>query len=350
MNMVIATGCSCSGWEVVVPTLEDAGLENNSHAVLQWHEQMLASSGLSDALELRQSLRPDPRMEDLLASLLPVRPAMPVCVANSCSLWLLDFWATKYSNAGFLLFFCCAETAVASALISGIGPSRFVDGWKASCRHMIQFQRRHRGRALLLNAEMASQEPHAFIAASQLTGLSLQLPTDWAKPQAVTFPEIARFLAKRIVANDPSLAALQMELEARSQPTDGAVDEDPAVGLDELVKCYLEMLQDRHQVGSELRHAQLDFDKLSLDRQELAKTHQETQAELQQMQARLREADDARNKLETANQALAASGKTAQEENALLLKQLQQVQEQLAKLSIDRQDLENTDRKSTRLN
>ncbi len=340
MNMVIATGCPYSAWEMVVPTLTDAGLESTTQAFSEWHDQMLAISGVIDPLQLRQSLQPDARMEGLLASLSSSDQAMAACHADSRSLWLLDFWAARYPHAKFLLFFTSADTGFASALMSGIEPTEFLDGWKASNRHLIQFLRRHRQRALLLNAELASQHPEAFIDAGRLLGLSLQLSTEWVGPKTPALPELARFLAKRIVADDPSIAALQMELEARAQPLGDSAAEDSQVALDKLVQCYLQMLQDHGQVRSQLQHVQEALERIALDKQQVEEDHETTRSELQQLKAHMVEAEQARKKLEGANQSLEAASKESLEENALLLKQLHAVQEELEKVFLEKQEVE----------
>jgi chromosome segregation ATPase len=388
MNTVIATGCPHSGWEVVIPTLACVGLRSADAALSGWHDQVLAAAGVRDLLQLRGPLQPAAGMAEALAARWPDGAPMVAGSADSRSLWLLDFWAATYPDAKFLLFFTSAETAVARALLCGIEPDDFVGYWKAATRHLMQFQRRHRRRAMLLDAEVASRQSEAFIAASQLLGLSLPLPADWIAPANAALPEMARFLASRIVANDSSIAALEIELEARAQPLADSALPALEVTLDDLVKSYLQTLQDREQVGSKLQDVQEALERSVLEKQQteaarqaleaanqsleasrtealkecaarleqlhelqgelksavvraeqLQQAQNATAAELQQLEARLAQAAETGRELEAANQSLGAASKEAGEENDLLLKQLHGVQEELERMVLEKQQL-----------
>jgi hypothetical protein len=105
-------------------------------------------------------------------------------VVNRCP-WLLDFWASRYPDAQFLLFFTRAETALAQALMCGIEPFQFIKDWEVNTRHLIRFQRRYRQRALLLSAEAANENPHTLVEATRIIGLGLNISTGSVRGQCL---------------------------------------------------------------------------------------------------------------------------------------------------------------------
>ncbi|MBK8386802.1 MAG: hypothetical protein IPL11_14690 [Candidatus Accumulibacter sp.] len=303
---------------MVVPTLMGAGLKPAADAFSGWQEQLLVASGMEDLLQFRQPLQPDASMAERLALLLSDNnSAADRLVVNRCP-WLLDFWATRYPDMRFLLFFTCAETALAQALVCGIEPRQFVADWKANTHHLIRFQRRYSQRALLLSAEAANQYPDALIGAASLIGLSLQVDTGSASRETPAFPEMERFLAHRLVADDPSISALQVELDARSQPLGDLPAQTSGVVLDKLLECYLRTREDHQQLRTQLHAVQEELEKVFLAKQQLERTEKARGAELQQLQIRMAQVEQTREKLEATNQSLQAGKKEALEENDLL--------------------------------
>ena len=344
MKLVIATGCPYTDWEMVVPTLVGAGLKPAADVFSGWQEQLLVASGMEDLLQFRQPLHPDASMAERLALLLSDNnSAADRLVVNRCP-WLLDFWATRYPDMRFLLFFTCAETAMAQALVCGIEPRQFVADWKANTHHLIRFQRRYRQRALLLSAEAANQYPDALIGAASLIGLSLQVDTGSASRETPAFPEMERFLAHRLVADDPSISALQMELDARAQPLGDLPAQTSEVALDKFLECYLRTRQDHQQVRTQLHEVQEELEKVFLEKQQIEHAEQARGAELQQLQARMVQVEQTREKLEATNQSLQAGKKEALKENQLLLEQLHEVHEELEKVFLAKQQIEQADK------
>jgi hypothetical protein len=344
MKLVIATGCPYTDWEMVVPTLMGAGLKPAADAFSGWQEQLLVASGMEDLLQFRQPLQPDASMAERLALLLSDNnSAADRLVVNRCP-WLLDFWATRYPDMRFLLFFTCAETALAQALVCGIEPRQFVADWKANTHHLIRFQRRYRQRALLLSAEAANQYPDALIGAASLIGLSLQVDTGSASRETPAFPEMERFLAHRLVADDPSISALQVELDARSQPLGDLPAQTSGVVLDKLLECYLRTREDHQQLRTQLHAVQEELEKVFLAKQQLERTEKARGAELQQLQIRMAQVEQTREKLEATNQSLQAGKKEALEENDLLLRQLHDTQEEYEKAFLAKQQIEQAEK------
>jgi hypothetical protein len=345
MKLVIATGCPYTDWEMVVPTLMGAGLKPGAaDAFSGWQEQLISARGMEDLLQFRQPLQPDASMAESLALLLLDNPsAADRLVVNRCP-WLLDFWATRYPDAQFLLFFTCAETALAQALMCGIEPLQFVEDWKANTHHLIRFQRRYRQRALLLSAEAANRYPDALVEAARLIGLSLQVAPESASPETPAFPEIERFLAHRLVADDPSISALQMELDARAQPLGDLPAQTSEVALDKFLECYLRTRQDHQQVRTQLHEVQEELEKVFLEKQQIEHAEQARGAELQQLQVRMAQVEQTREKLEATNQSLQAGKKEALEENELLITQLHDTQEEFEKVFLEKQQIEQAEK------
>jgi len=344
MKLVIAAGCPYTDWEMVVPTLMGAGLKPADDAISVWQDQLLAAAGVEEWLQLRQPLQPDTSMEERLALLLSGNQSYTDnLVVNRCP-WLLDFWATRYPDTRFLLFFTCAETALAQALMCGIEPVKFVEEWKANTHHLIRFQRRYRQRALLLSAEAANRYPDALIEATRHIGLSMQVATESVNRETPEIPGMERFLAHRLVANDPSISALQMELDARAQPLGDLPAQTSNVALDKLLKCYLLTRQDHQQLRAQLRHEQNELERVRLQKEQLEQAEKAKGLELQQLQTRMVQVEQTREKLEATNQSLQAGKKEALEENQLLIRQLHDTQEEFEKAFLAKQQLEQAEK------
>ena len=344
MKLVIAAGCPYTDWEMVVPTLMGAGLKPADDAISVWQDQLLAAAGVEEWLQLRQPLQPDTSMEERLALLLSGNQSYTDnLVVNRCP-WLLDFWATRYPDTRFLLFFTCAETALAQALMCGIEPVKFVEEWKANTHHLIRFQRRYRQRALLLSAEAANRYPDALIEATRHIGLSMQVATESVNRETPEIPGMERFLAHRLVANDPSISALQMELDARAQPLGDLPAQTSNVALDKLLKCYLLTRQDHQQLRAQLRHEQNELERVRLQKEQLEQAKKAKGLELQQLQTRMVQVEQTREKLEATNQSLQAGKKEALEENQQLIRQLHDTQEEFEKAFLAKQQLEQAEK------
>lgn len=319
MKLVIATGCPYTGWEMVVPTLADAGLEAADDAVSGWQDQLLATSSVADPLQLRQALQPDMSMQEALASLLTDDdPDSERLVVNRCP-WLLDFWAARYPDAQFLLFFTRAETALAQALMCGIEPFQFIKDWEVNTRHLIRFQRRYRQRALLLSAESANENPHTLAETTRTIGLALNVATESVGREPPSSGETERFLARRLVTDNPSIGALESELDARAQPLGDLPPRASEVALDALLKCYLQTRQDRDQLRSKLDLVQCEFERVVLEKQTVEGIHAATGAQLEEFKARALKLERAGEELEGSNRSLQVSKREALEENGLLL-------------------------------
>ncbi len=234
VKTIIAAGCPNSGWQKVLPVLEEAGLEPASDTFARWHDELLRTVGMSGPLQSDPLWRQGPEIGGIVAE----TPTAPLLLADSRCLWLLDFWAAKLPQAKFLLFYIHAEAAVAHACTQGIEPQQFLEDWQAANRQLLKFQRCHRRRALLLDAEAAGRQPHGLIETCRHIGLTLHAPSEIppTDPPAAT---MERLLADYLVATKPDVQALEAELEATAQPL---ADDMPAEPLHpvELVSSYLQ--------------------------------------------------------------------------------------------------------------
>jgi chromosome segregation ATPase len=340
MKLVIATGCPCTGWEVVVPILTDAGLETGVDAVSGWQDRLLVASGVEDPLQLRQALQPDMAMQEELTALLTDDQSDSERLVVSRCPWLLDFWGARCPDAQFLLFFRRAETAVAQALMCGIEPIRFLKDWEATTRYLIRFQRRYRQRTLLLSAEAAKENPHRLVEATRTIGLTLNLSTESVSRESPAVGETERFLAQRLMAGNPSIGALEIELAARAQPLGDLPSQATEVALNDLLKCYLQTRRDLEQLRSQLNHVQCDFERVLSEKKTIEGTHAATGVQLEEFKARAAHLEQACGELEGANQSLELNKREVLDESNLLIEQLHEVQEELEKIFLEKQQLE----------
>jgi len=328
MNIILATGCPYSGWEMIVPTLQHAGLASAGDTVTRWHDELFRSVDMADPLQMRQPLQLDPGMAESAEGLLSELPLSSVLLADSRIVWLLDFWATRLPDAQFLLFYTRAETAVAHALLQGVEPLQFLAGWQAANQQLIQFQRRHRRRALLLDAEAASHHPQALIHACQLIGIELEATDTWPSP-ASELPMLARLLVSQLLAEQPAVQTLQAELEASAQPLGNVAPHVQPQSV-ELLNSYLQ--RQAHE-----RKLQQELDGLSKKLEAAEQTQLQQAATQQKLQMQLEQA-------RKDQQVLQGKNKEAGEENELLLLHLHQVHEELETTFLQKQQLEQSNR------
>ena len=178
MTTVIATGCPHSDWEKVLPILQLSGLESAGDTFANWYDELFQPFSMMDPPQVEYQLQQEPKNGRSVAKLLPETSTAPLLLAESRSLWLLDFWAAKLPHAQFLLFYTRAESAVAHACVQGIDPHQFLEGWQVANRQLLRFQRCHRQQALLLDAEAAVRHPRELIEACRRFDLPLQTPPE----------------------------------------------------------------------------------------------------------------------------------------------------------------------------
>ncbi|MBK1654660.1 hypothetical protein CKO29_08065 [Allochromatium vinosum] len=281
-----------------------------------------------------------PPLERFGAWLESVEPGRTILSSDERDLWLLDQWAEHYPQARFLLFYTDPETALIAALKAGADPADFLDGWRASVHRLVRFQRRHRQRSLLLDAESARLDPQAMVEAAQRIGLMLRLEEQ--RSQTDEDPVFERLVARRWLERESDLVLLQAELEAHAYPLgECSVVADPDV--DQLLELYRREQACHRRLTAE-RDAQAGLAEENANAAKAqSKLAAERGAELERLQERLSALEAKHTALETSRQQLEASQKQLEtrhktleathkdtvEENELLLLQLHQVQEEL---------------------
>jgi len=219
-TFVIATGCPSSGWDAALATLENSGLISINGPLAQWHAELYENERLANPLVAPKSIIPDSDfVQDVSEILSLVDKTSPSLIYDNRSLWLLDFWAEHLPQAFFLLFYNNADTAMAQALVDeSCNPREFLNDWVSTNRYLIQFQIRHRKRAILLNTESVIKHPENFIKLlNHSFGLDhIKIDPDFLPTYNI--PLVEYLLSKQFVLEHPSAQLMQSELNARAQP------------------------------------------------------------------------------------------------------------------------------------
>ncbi|HEX6828397.1 MAG TPA: hypothetical protein VF104_05405 [Burkholderiales bacterium] len=316
MKLLIAAGCPGSGWEAVVPILQRAGLEPADDRIADWLDELFRTSGEAGGIELRRPLQPDDGMAERATGLLPITADKALMLADGRNLWLLDFWAARFPQARFLLFFERADMALARVLCQGAEAQGFIEGWEAGSRQLLEFQRRHRRRALLLDAEAAVRRPDALVDAARQGGMVLTDSPDWPAP-APRPPAPERLLAAYLIARERRVETLHAELEASALPLRGESSPSSPVA-EEPLDSYRQWRDDERELGQRLDDtagrlqqalSALDTSELRLRegealRLELDARHGQLQAQWAQAQQALQVAEAFRLELAQENELL----------------------------------------------
>jgi hypothetical protein len=313
MNLVITTGCPNSGWEMALPILQQFRLETAGVSATLWIDEYFQITGATDLLQIRQPLQPDSSWGEHVAALLPKNSSSPVLLADSRNIWLLDFWAQQFPQARFLLLFTCAETALAHALQLDVDPHQFIEQWQAANNQLLKFHRRHRQHSLLLDAEAVVQHPLALEGICRRIGLTLKQAANIAT-QALPPSAVERLIAEYLLATQPAVHALQMELEASAQPLGDSL---PIIQLQPA-----EVIDGYRQRQASQRKLQAQLEQTILKNRQIEKAHKQHDAAQQEIKLQLEQARQTLQKLEPTH-------RETTQENELLLLQLHQVQEEL---------------------
>lgn len=354
MQITLATGCAYSGWDAVWPLLHADGVSSGLAAFTGWHDRLFGRLDNASSLEVHEPRQPDDTLRGEAGSIVGALTDSPAVLADDRCAWVLDFWAEQLPQARFLLLVTRAETALAHALAHGLDAQAYLESWLATNRQLLQFQRRHRKRTLMLDAEAAARNPDGFVGVCEQFGIAL--PAHDALP-ALPLASVAleRLLAQYVVAGSNAARELELELEASARPLDVLPPAPTTPGADAL-EAYRKLRQAQQSLESELAGA-IDARKL-LDsaRAELLQENERLLAQLHQVQEELEalcpnceklpraereqerlksevaKADVVRTNLEQANEEL-------KQENELLLLQLHQVQEELERYFLKYQEL-----------
>jgi hypothetical protein len=220
MQLVIATGCSLSGWEIILPVLARMGLETAKDDLLQWDDSIHDRSLVPDLRSINKTTQPPRGMIECINELLKKPSETALFLADSNHLHLLDFWAAQYPQAIFLLFYTSAELVAAEASLKELDPQEFLDVWQESNHALLRFQRNHRNSTLLLDAQAAVQQPGELVFAGQKYGLNLRNHGTAAGSPVV--PTLESWLLQYWVESQSAIKFLQSQLEASAYPLGGS--------------------------------------------------------------------------------------------------------------------------------
>lgn len=344
-TIAIATGCPYSGWQELLPILEKAGVDSTSDAFVKWHDDFFGVSSLTDPMQLAPSLRDDSeRRQDVATCAQEENKNSPLLLVDNRSLLLLDYWAATLPKAHFLLFYSSAETSIAHACQQGIELQLLLEGWQAAIRQLLSFHRRHRRRALILNAESAARSPKAMIEVCQRFGIFLKLESEEHRAIAPP-PAIERLVAQEILTSLPAIQVLQDEIEASSHPLGN--EESNRVGSIDLLNDYQKRMARAYNQQQKLLAAteKLQVTERESHEQKGKKEQLEEQltdlTQLYEEQISLvSELRDQVEQVQAESKVLKEAKKEAVEENELLLLQFHQVQEELEKTFLTKQQIE----------
>lgn len=388
-TVLIATGAPDGAWERVLPALRQVGLEALDAAFGDWHDSVLADVQADDWHA--HPIAPSEEAASRAGAFFAEDGERPRFGADRRSLALLEFWAQTSPNAGFLLVYTQAETAVAHALANGKDPGVVLERWQVANRRLLLFQRRNRRRSVLIDAEAAARNLPALSKALARLGIALDPPNPAVVPHENA--SLERLIARELLANQLAVGELEAELEASALPL-GAEPPRVAPSVAELVNSYLaqraaavsladadrrrEALQKDNEVlrqrGEELKstaeaaeeaarqsreenellllqlhQVQEELETRFLQQQSATEAADQTIADLKQQTGKYRAAAevaekanaDLKRQLEqqkSAAQAPERLAKELREENELLLLQLHQVQEELEKQFLEHQE------------
>ena len=216
MQIVLTTGCPDSGWEGVLPILQEAGLDIVGKDFKDWHDSFFGNEAHKEAIDNHVSLTPAQDYTNKISTLLSNSSSSDILLAESRSIWLLDYWASYFPDIKFILFFTTPQTALSHALQNELDPIHFLEVWQTANRQLIQFQSHHRKRAVLLSAEAACQNPGGLVEIAKHAGIDLK-PVNDARQTALACdlpPLESMFVSSLATLN--SLQELYVELEARA--------------------------------------------------------------------------------------------------------------------------------------
>lgn len=342
MTIALTTGCPDSGWDMALPVLHGAGLELLREDCKHWHDQIFQEIDITERHPNDDPLIPDPDLVDRIATRLAERASDNLLLADSRSLWLLDFWADRFPDMVFILFFTSPHTALSHALQKGLNPLQFLQTWQQGNSQLIHFQNHHRRQALLLNAELAAQNPQALIEKVQHLDLALK-PIN-QRPSVQPHDDL-RPLDHLLIANlaaDKPLQELFIDLEARAHPLG---DKNPLLKhtSEQLYQYYLEQLAAEQAIQTRLQ----EVTTVQEEQNKLAQQQAEQIERLvRQCDEKTKQADDRQSQLDSLTeelrnkQELESLKKEIEEENELLLLQLHQVQEELETYFLKYQEIE----------
>lgn len=216
---MIAAGGAGSGWESLIPAVEREELG-------QWLDELLSDAAFSAEGAVASQVVASAELSRRVRELLGAQEGMALWIGDSRNSLLLDFWAQQFPEARFVLFYRRLESEVAQALADGAVVNDCVGDWWASNRRLLKFQRRNRGRSVLVDWDAARRFWGDFIAGVRQFGIAIDdLPGSLDTPGELL--QLERLVAQSLVSGETDLLKLQAELDAAAVPLGGDVAHPP---------------------------------------------------------------------------------------------------------------------------
>lgn len=225
MKIFCITGAPGSDLEMVASILADAGIrpalpsqQDDSISMQSWHEHVLSATSEDD-----EDAKPVEEIgkfwEQLASSLFVANLKAPLWSwAESRSTWLMDYWRKFDPNVRFVLVYTPPHRALASALaareVEGESIATLLETWASYNRELLRFHKKNPKKCILVNAQECAANPAALIQACS-TRWKLSLTTDEVEPQPSFSPKpLATYLAEQSLVIQPELKLLQDEMDA----------------------------------------------------------------------------------------------------------------------------------------
>lgn len=318
MPALIATGTAPSSWAALAARLARAadGCSLHDPRFGEWLDICLGQAAADQPSSAKPALQRWLNGRRTLSTGLDLR---------AC--WAVDTIDRELGGARYLVFADSPVDALCAWLQAGAegGSQEALQRWAESVRAILRLIQRHRPRCLVLSAAEARRDPQALADAANdwLGRPELTLLADEATPAAADADPLARAVAALLVQADGPARQLWQQLHACTTPL--CADAEQA----------------DHELGFDLRRDVAPD--LALARYcELSATLQALGGQLDQSQmshAAAEQALQAARATPVVDPAIQTELDELKQDNELLLKQLQQVQEELEHYVVDNRKL-----------
>jgi hypothetical protein len=357
MKILIASAAPYSGLTGCQDALIHAGLmpavpfESPAGKITpnQWHQKLLAANGVEGELTAPSGKLAIGKMwEDLAVGMLQANMNQGEWgFADECTIWTLDFWANIEPQTRFVLGYVSLGQAVALYRQSHADATEekihdLAKSWVVWNTDLLAFAQKQGKRAMLFNLQEAATHPLRLVnTCAKKLGLQ---NLDWQKLEgkpAPTWPE-PEDLANLRLPNLGAVRGLQKKLDSASTALlnpNTQVMTTPSADKSSGGWSVFGMFGKSKQLTLELNQTRFDLQKAQADlthsREQLADLETK-QNELQIEHQRLTRL--AAEELSEEKTKATVLLKELKEESDLLLNQLHQVQEELEKIFLDREE------------
>lgn len=274
-----------SRWESLLPLFEAAGFSTPPQTATQsWLDEVRKSApvGRLGVAALKPMHNPALRTvsDELFASC-----AAPILIrtAEEGEEILADFADRELPDGRLLLLHERPERMLVEAMRAGTDPEAMLERWMQACRRLLEFYRRNRGRASLIDVDVALAAPAGFIefcARSFGSAVPARIPRPVT---AASGTEIAHLIAAQMIAQSREVKRLLAELEALSSPIGEPQD---ALTID-CAAVFREQLKHRESLNAIAREREAALAQLDAKKEEYQKEKELLLLQLNQLQEEL---------------------------------------------------------------